>query len=126
MRILVISRYKNVLPARPEASIFLALQKRPDVQVDVITDGESPLTEDFRKAGMQVSIIHPEKKYEPQFRKTLRQMLKTKGYDILHLFNSKATINGLAASKGLDVKICLYRGYAGNIHWYDPTAYFAS
>ncbi len=26
--------------------------------------------------------------------------------------------------KDLPVKVVLYRGYTGNIHWYDPTAYF--
>lgn len=45
------------------------------------------------------------------------------GHDILLLYNSKAIINGLKAAKDLPVKIILYRGYTGNINWWDPTAY---
>jgi glycosyltransferase involved in cell wall biosynthesis len=51
-----------------------------------------------------------------------RYSIKNK-IDIFYLFNSKAIINGIFAAYRLPVKVVLYRGYTGHIHWYDPTAY---
>jgi glycosyltransferase involved in cell wall biosynthesis len=53
----------------------------------------------------------------------IREVLIREDRQILHLFNNKAIINGLRAAKGLPVKVLTYRGYTGNIHWWDPTNY---
>ncbi|MFK7934807.1 MAG: glycosyltransferase family 4 protein, partial [Saprospiraceae bacterium] len=49
-------------------------------------------------------------------------LIKNK-YDLLHLFNNKAIVNGIRAAKGLSVKVATYRGVVGNANWYDPTSY---
>ncbi len=123
MRILVISEYSNTVSSRPEAAIFMALQRDPEIQVDVMTDAECEFTKKFRDLGMGVSIDHPKKKFSRSNIKNIRKRLIEGKYDILHLFNSKAAINGIWAAMGLPVKVALYRGYAGNIFWYDPSAY---
>ena len=44
-------------------------------------------------------------------------------YDILHLFSNKALQNGLAASRGLPVKIVAYRGIVGNVSFFSPVSW---
>jgi len=73
---------------------------------------------------MRVIDYHPAKKFERAAVRRIRKELLTGQYDLLHLFNNKAIVNGIRAAKGLPVKVLTYRGYTGNIHWWDPTAYF--
>ena len=123
MKILVISNYRETVSVRPEAELFIGL-KRAGLDVAIMTYPDAEYVEKFREAGIRVIGFHPEKKLDRQEIKTIREELIKSKYDILHLFNSKAIINGIQAAKKLPVKVVLYRGYTGNIHWYDPTAYF--
>ena len=89
-----------------------------------MTYGDAQYVEKFKSAGIRVVDFHPEKKLDKKEIKRIREELIRTRPDILHLFNSKAIINGIQAAKNLPVKVFLYRGYTGNIHWYDPTAWF--
>ncbi len=42
---------------------------------------------------------------------------------MLHLFSNKALQNGLAASRGLPVKIVAYRGIVGNVSFFSPVSW---
>lgn len=121
-KILVISDYSSFTSARPEAEIFLGL-KRKGLDVTIMTRDEGEYVNRFREAGIRVIAFHPSKKFDSAESGFIRQELKAGKYNIVHLFNSKATINGLRAARGLSVKVVLYRGYTGNINWWDPTAY---
>lgn len=88
-----------------------------------MTYAEAEYVERFRAEGVAVIPFHPEKKFDRGAVLFIRKTLLEGQFDILHLFNSKAIINGLRAAIGLSVKVVLYRGYTGNVHWYDPTAY---
>lgn len=124
MRVLVISNYDdNYNAVRPEGELFIGLHKT-GVQVDVMTFGHTPFAQRFREAGLRVIDFHPSKKFDRSEIARIRQELVQQKYDILHLFNNKAIINGIRAAKGLPIKILTYRGYTGNIHWWDPTNYF--
>jgi len=122
IRVLVISNYNDFHTARPEASIFLGLAKL-DFEIFVMTYKDCQLARDFEAAGIQVIDFHPEKKFDKIEVKTIRDFIVENRIDILHVFNSISTVNGIRAAKGLDVKVVLYRGFAGNINWYDPSAY---
>ncbi len=123
MKILVISNYRETVSVRPEAELFIGL-KKAGVEVEIMTYGDAEYVEKFRAVGIKVIDFHPEKKLDRKEIKRIREELVNGQHDILHLFNSKAIINGIQAAKKLPVKIVLYRGYTGNVHWYDPTAYF--
>lgn len=123
MRILIISDYRDTQAAKPEAALVIGMKHR-GVEIDVITYPGTAYEKAFRDAGIEVFHLHPTKKFDWGFIRTLRRMSRDKAYDIFYLFNSQAIINGLFAAFSLDVKVVLYRGYTGNIHWYDPTAYF--
>ncbi len=123
MKVLVISNYRETVSVRPEAELFIGL-KKAGVEVEIMTYGDAEYVEKFRAAGIKVIDFHPEKKLDRKEIRRIREELINGKHDIVHLFNTKAIINGIQAAKRLPVKIVLYRGYTGNVHWYDPTAYF--
>jgi glycosyltransferase involved in cell wall biosynthesis len=122
IKVLVISDYRDYHSTRPEASIFIGLAKL-GFQISIMTYKSSTLTPEFEAAGIKVIDFHPEKKLNKAEIRTIRDFIVNEKIDIVHLFNSKSIINGIQAAKGLPVKVVLYRGFAGHIHWYDPSAY---
>jgi glycosyltransferase involved in cell wall biosynthesis len=50
----------------------------------------------------------------------IRAELKRKPYDILHMLDKRATMNGLIASFGLNLKLVAYRGIVGNLSYFSP------
>jgi glycosyltransferase involved in cell wall biosynthesis len=123
LKVLVINHYKKVQPFRPEAEMLMRLHQEPEVQVDVISPTNYYYPQAFREAGMRVFDMHPQKKVSLSSIRQIRQLIKEEQYDVVELFNSKAIINGIWAAIGLPVKVVLYRGFAGHIHWYDPASY---
>jgi glycosyltransferase involved in cell wall biosynthesis len=122
IRVLVVSNYKNQHTARPEAAIFLGLAKA-GLDIHIMTGGDSSFVPEFQKGGITVVDFVPNGKFNQGNSNFIRQYIIQHKIDIIHLFNSPAIITGIRAAKGLNVKVVLYRGYTGNIHWWDPTAY---
>jgi glycosyltransferase involved in cell wall biosynthesis len=123
MKILVISSYDEIWNAvRPEGELFIGLHHR-GVDVTIMTEGHALYADRFRKEGLKVIDFHPRSKFNREESAFIREKLLEGDYDILHLFNNKAIINGIRAAKGLPVKVVTYRGYTGNVHWYDPSSY---
>lgn len=123
LRLLVISDYDdNFNAVRPEGELLIGLH-RAGVDVHVMTGGHTPFAQRFREEGMRVIDFHPTRKFDRAAVALIRQELVAHDRQILHLYNNKAIINGIRAARGLDVKVVTYRGYTGNIHWWDPTAY---
>lgn len=123
IKVLVISNYRETVSVRPEAELVIGLQKA-GLDMTVMTFGDAEYVKKFEAAGIRVIDFHPVKKTSRREVRRIRDELVSGQYDILHLFNSQAIINGIRAARGLPVKVVLYRGFAGNVHWYDPTAYF--
>ncbi len=121
-KVLVISDYRDYHSTRPEAAIYLGLA-RMGFEVTVMTYPEATWKQGFESAGIRVVPWHPTRKFDRREIKKIREFLTENKIDILHLYNSVATVNGIRAARGLPVKVLLYRGYTGNIHWWDPTAY---
>ncbi|MEZ5171939.1 MAG: hypothetical protein R2850_00105 [Bacteroidia bacterium] len=69
-------------------------------------------------------IFSSGKKFDRSEIAFIRNYINKNNVDILHLFNSKAIINGIQAARKTKAKIVLYRGFTGHIHWYDPSMYF--
>lgn len=123
IKILVVSNYNDFHTVRPEAEIFIGLAKL-HFEIYVITYPNSPYKKRFEENGITVIEAHPTSKNDKKAQKAIRDIVVEKGIQILQLFNAKGARNGLMATKGLPVKIVLYRGYSDNIHWYDPSLYF--
>ncbi len=122
IKILVISDYRHMLSTRPEAEVLLGLDPK-EFSVTLMTYKDSEYAKLFEQRGIRVIDFHPESKFDAKEIAFIRKELIDGDYDIIHLFNSKSIVSGIKAAKGLPVKVVLYRGYTGNIHWWDPTAY---
>ena len=59
----------------------------------------------------------------PQGIRFIREELKRKPYDVLHMLDKRATMNGLFATIGMDIKLAAYRGIVGNLSYWDPQAW---
>ena len=121
-KILVISDYRKYHSTRPEAEIYLGLAKE-GFSITIMTFPEAGYIPKFKSAGIKVIPFHPVKKFNNAEIKTIRNEVKAGQYDFIVLYNNFAIINGLRAVRGIDIKVILYRGYAGNIKWYDPISY---
>jgi L-malate glycosyltransferase len=122
VKILVISHYSTFHVVRPEAEIFIGLAKQ-GFDVHIMTSEESDYTRIFRESGIHVTIFHPAKKNDANEIKVIRDYIIFHNIQIIQLFNNKAILAGIQAAKGLAVKVVLYRGYSGNINWWNPIDY---
>ncbi len=62
-------------------------------------------------------------KLSPPCIRFIRSELKRGKYDILHMLDKRATMNGLMASIGMDIKLVAYRGIIGNIAYWSPQSW---
>lgn len=125
--LLIVSDYRDSLNAvRPEGRWFTGLARDFGYQITLMTrrEGANYLPE-LEAAGIRIIDWHPESKFGAADRDAIRKELNTHDYDLLHLYNNKAIVAGIRAAKGWPGKVLTYRGYTGNIHWWDPTAYFS-
>ncbi|MFY0654178.1 MAG: glycosyltransferase family 4 protein [Cyclobacteriaceae bacterium] len=122
INVLLISNYRNYVSFRPEVSIFIGLDKL-GFKGHIMTYTECSHIPEIQESGINLVNFHPSKKYDKGEIKRIRDFIIEEKIDVLQLVNSRSIVNGIAAAKGLPVKVVLYRGYVGNIHWYDPTAY---
>ena len=107
---------------RPEAAIFLGLIKK-GVKLFVMTTVESHYAQEFEKAGATVLNYHPKSKFDWKAIKLIRKTVVDQKIDVVHAFNSKGISTAIWALQGLPAKLVTYRGYTGNIFWYDPSCY---
>lgn len=124
--ILVISNYNDpVNPIRPEAEIFIGLAAL-GFSITVITPTQGVYPEKLRNAGCEIIDYLPQRKFDRKAIRLIKETVHRKNISIIHAFNSKAIANSAWAMwRNKAVKLVSYRGYTGNIHWYDPTNYLS-
>ena len=109
-------------PDRPTTAMFVGL-KNAGVDVTVICPaGERrDVARAERRARARPAAAQA---VRPRSRAAApRRARRRARYDILHLFSNKALQNGLAASRGLPVKIVAYRGIVGNVSFFSPVSW---
>jgi glycosyltransferase involved in cell wall biosynthesis len=109
-------------PDRPTTATFVGL-KRAGVDVTVICPPASERRAWLVEKGVPVLDLILSKRFDRDGVRELRVELTRGRYDILHLFGNKALQNGLAASRGLPVKIVAYRGIVGNVSFFNPVSW---
>src|SRR5688572_21072011 len=108
-------------PDRPTTATFVGLK---DAGVDVTVICPAGERRDWLETnGVRVLDLPFRKQFDRDAARRLRAELTTGGYDLLHLFSNKALQNGLAASRGLPVKIVAYRGIVGNVSFFSPISW---
>lgn len=114
---------ENINPVRPEASQLIGLHKTGKVKVTVLCNPNSTLIPFLEQYGIEVLTDPLDKKISLRSIKRIREIVKDKDIDILHLFNNIACCNGATAAIGMDVKVVAYRGQTGNVSRLDPSSY---
>ena len=122
-RVLIISGITESAPYKPDIELVKGLHSK-GIWVDVIIPEGSPYVKIFGDLGIRVIPSHPVRKFSLESVSLIRNEITQQHYDIIHLFNTKAIVNGALAAVGKPVKVVAYRGAAG-LHWYDPTAWWS-
>ncbi len=105
-----------------ETGSFIEMFNR-GVDITVITWPDTFNHDALIKAGVPtIPYVLKGKQSRPCIR-VIREELKRKPYDILHMLDKRATMNGLWASIGMDIKLVAYRGIVGNLSYFDPLSW---
>ncbi|HJR69521.1 MAG TPA: glycosyltransferase [Gammaproteobacteria bacterium] len=107
---------------RPTAATFGGLA-RAGIDVTVVCPAGSELRGSLQEQGVRLLDVAVYKRGDAGAVRALRDELDQGRYDILHLFSNTALQNGLAASRGLPVKIVAYRGIVGNVSFFSPVSW---
>lgn len=126
IRILVISNYSGPEnPIRAEAEIYLGLVKL-GFQIWVMTPTGGTYPKRLAEAGCQLIDFRPSSKFDRNAVQRIRNIVRSERIEIVHAFYSKAiACAAWALWRNQNVKLISYRGYTGNIRWYDPTNYLS-
>lgn len=123
IRVLIASNITDSASSKPDIELVIGLHQQ-GIAVDVMLHPHSSYVQIFADMGIRVIPAHPRKKLSVKTIMLIRREIKERNYSILHLFNTKAIVNGSIAALGLPVKVVAYRGAAG-MYWYDPTAWLS-
>ncbi|USD37749.1 glycosyltransferase family 4 protein [Ferrimonas sp. SCSIO 43195] len=126
IKVLVIADYlgrSNLNPVRPEAAQLFGLQQSGEADISVLCSPESVLVDYYRDNGLTVIPHKIDGKLSLKSIRFIRKLIRDQGFELLHLFNSRAISNGATAAIGLPVKVIAYRGQTGSIKRYDPSSY---
>jgi glycosyltransferase involved in cell wall biosynthesis len=104
---------------RPEAETFIGLQKE-GVDVHVLCSPKARHYGRLLEAGVPVGELEIEGWLDRKALERIRAELRSRRYDIVHLFNNKTVFHGLIAARGYAAKIVVYRGIVGNVHPLSP------
>lgn len=107
---------------RPTTATFVGLQQA-GVDVTVMCPTSAARRTWLLESGVRVLDFNLRKGFDRAGVAALRAEIERGRYDILHLFSNKAVQSGLAASRGLPVKIVAYRGIVGNVSFVSPVSW---
>ena len=124
-KVLVISEYSGgqIHTMRPEAEVLIGLARR-GFDITLMTNKGSKYIPRFEKNGIRVIRFFPRSKFNIEDISFIKDELLANKYDILYLLtDNRAATAGLIAARKIPVKVVLYRGYCGNLAWFDPISY---
>jgi glycosyltransferase involved in cell wall biosynthesis len=107
---------------RPETETFIGLHAR-GVDIDVICAPGAPHLERLRAAGVPVTTLDIDGRFDRGAIRALRERLHAKRYDVMHCFTNRTISNALMAARGVRVRVVLYRGIVGNLSFLNPVDY---
>jgi len=105
-----------------ETGSFIEMHKR-GVDITVITWPDTFNYDALIKAGVPTIPYKLKGKISRPCIRFIRAELQRKPYDVLHMLDKRATMNGIWASWGMNVKLVAYRGIVGNLSYFDPQSW---
>jgi len=105
-----------------ETGSFIEMH-RLGIDITVITWPGTVNHDALVAAGVPVIPYVLKWKLSPPCIRLIRNELRRKKYDVLHMLDKRATMNGLMASIGMDIKLIAYRGIIGNLAYWSPQSW---
>jgi len=105
-----------------ETGSFIQMHKS-GIDINVITWPGSSNYQALVAAGVPTIGYKFKGKISPVCIRMIRRELQSKPYDILHMLDKRATMNGLFASIGMNIKLVAYRGIVGNLSYTSPQSW---
>ncbi|MCJ7592326.1 MAG: glycosyltransferase family 4 protein [Woeseiaceae bacterium] len=107
-------------PAETESFIEM---HRMGIDITVLTWPGTGNHDALVAAGVPTIAYKLKWKISPPCIRLIRRELQRKQYDVLHMLDKRAGINGLMASIGIDIKLVAYRGIIGNVAYWSPQSW---
>jgi len=107
---------------RPTVATFIGMH-REGIDLTVLCPRSKQRFDELREAGLPVLDIELRRRFDSAGTRLLREELERGQYDIMHVFNNRGLQNGLAASRGINIRIVAYRGIVGNVSFFDPVSW---
>jgi glycosyltransferase involved in cell wall biosynthesis len=104
---------------RPEAETFIGVRAE-GIDVHVMCSPHARHFQRLRDAGVEVTPLEIEHRLDFAAIGRIRTELSTRRYDVIHLFNNKAVLNGLIAARRSATRVVAYRGIVGNVSFWNP------
>lgn len=117
-QVLVVTEHSDIA----ETEQFIGLSKK-NINLEILSPSTSQYFNHLKGNNVKVTDFTLQGRFDWSGIKFIRQKLIDNQINILHVFNNKATSNGLFASKGLPVKVIAYRGIVGNVSFLDPASW---
>ncbi len=109
-------------PDRAEAASLIGLSKQ-GVDLRVRMHPDALAFDTVSAAGVPVAPMTISRKLDKAVQRSIRKDLLERPVDILHTYNNKTIMNGLIASRGIDVGVIAYRGIVGNESFLNPVSW---
>ena len=109
-------------PDRPTVATFIGMH-RAGIDLAVVCPQQHYRHDELINAGLKTIPIEFRGRYDSKAIHLLREELDKGKYDILHILGNRALQNGLIATRGMHIRIVVYRGIVGNVSFFNPISW---
>lgn len=106
----------------PESELFIGLH-RAGLQIEVMANPRGRNYQRIEEAGVPVSPIALTGRFDRVGTRQIHEKLKSRRFTVVQSFNPRALACSLRASRGMGLKIVVYRGVIGNVGVWSPESW---
>lgn len=106
----------------PESELFIGLH-RAGLQLEVMANPKGRNYQRIEQAGVPISPIALTGRFDRAGTRQIREKLRSGRFTVVHSFNPRALACSLKASRGMDIKVAVYRGVIGNVGVLSPESW---
>lgn len=106
----------------PESELFIGLHKA-GLDIEVMANPKGRNYQRIEAAGVPVSPIALKGRFDREGTRQIHEKLTSRRFTVVQSFNPRALACSLRASRGIDVKIVVYRGVIGNVGAWSPESW---
>lgn len=108
---------------RPEAETFIGI-KELGFDICVACPDTAPHWQRLGEAGVERVALNVRSNFDKDATSSIRDLLATGRFQLLHVFNNRAVMAGLRAVREFpSIGVIAYRGIVGNVSFWDPISW---